>query len=423
MFRRIFRVGAHTRGFSNRVMYFDMQSTTPLDPRVVDAMIPYITDHFGNPSSRTHVLGKQAEAAVERARGYVAELIRAQPQEIVFTSGATESNNIAIKSAARFATMTDPTKKKKNRIITTQIEHKCVLDSFRSLQQDGWDPVYIKPATSGIVHVEQIAKEITPETLLVSVMAVNNEIGTVQRVKEIGELCRSKGVLFHTDAAQAVGKIDIDVNRDHIDMLSMSAHKLYGPKGIGALYVRRKPRVRLSSIVSGGGQERGIRSGTLATHQIVGFGEACRIAAAESQADHEHIKKLYDLMLFRVTSELSHVTLNGSPTDRWIGNLNLSFAAVEGEALMAMLENTAVSSGSACTSNSLEPSYVLRALDVKDELAHTSLRFGIGKFTTEEEVHKVCDKLIHSVNTLREMSPLWELIQEGVDLSTIKWGH
>ncbi len=429
MFRTRFRKVIQSvprRLFSDeRKLYFDVQATTPLDPRVVDAMIPYMIQHYGNPHSKTHIYGKRAEQAVERAREYVAGLIHAQNQEIIFTSGATESNNIAIKGVARFAKQSGTAKNgaKKNHLITTQMEHKCVLDTFRWLQQDGWETTFLKPDTQGIIHPEQVAQAIRPDTLLVSVMAVNNEIGTVQDIKAIGEVCKSRGVLLHSDAAQAVGKIDIDVNRDNIDLLSISAHKLYGPKGIGALYVRRKPRVRMNSIISGGGQEKNIRSGTLAPHQIVGFGEACRIATNEMELDHIHIKSLYDYMVKRITTELTHVVINGSVSKRWFGNANISFAAVEGEALMCLLNDICVSSGSACTSSSLEPSYVLRSIGVSDDLSHTSLRFGIGKFTTKEDIDQMCDKLVVSVNQLREMSPLWELIQEGVDLSKIKWGH
>ncbi len=431
MFKKLVRFGklhknVPRRLFSDeRKLYFDVQATTPLDPRVVDAMIPYMVQHYGNPHSRTHIYGKRAEQAVEQARVHVAGLIHAQPQEIIYSSGATESNNIAIKGVARFARQSGTSKNgtKKNHLITTQMEHKCILDTFRWLQQDGWETTFLKPDNQGIIHPEQVAEAIRPDTLLVSVMAVNNEIGTVQDIKAIGEVCKTRGVLFHSDVAQAVGKVDIDVNRDNIDMLSISAHKLYGPKGIGALYIRRKPRVKIASPISGGGQERNIRSGTLATHQIVGFGEACRIAHNEMDQDRKHIKTLYDYMIKRITTELTHVVINGSTSKRWFGNLNASFSGVEGEALMCLLNDICVSSGSACTSSSLEASYVLRSIDAPEDMAHTSLRFGISKFTTKQDIDQLCDKLVKSVNELRSMSALWEMIEEGIDISKIKWSH
>jgi len=402
---------------SGRPMYLDMQSTTPMDPRVLDAMLPYFTEMYGNPHSRTHMYGWESEDAIEVARKQVADIIGAHPKEIIFTSGATESNNISIKGVAKFY------KSKKKHVITTQTDHKCVLDSCRALQQEGFDITYLPVKPNGLIDMAELEAAIREDTALVSVMAVNNEIGVVQPMKEIGELCRSKGVFFHTDAAQAVGKVNIDVNDLKIDLMSISGHKLYGPKGVGALYVRRRPRVRIEPQMNGGGQERGLRSGTLPTALCVGLGAACQVAQEEMPADRAHIERLSTLMHERITSKLSHVYLNGDAEHRYPGNLNLSFAHVEGESLLMGLKDVAVSSGSACTSASLEPSYVLRALGVDEELAHTSIRFGIGRFTTEAEVLRAADLTVEQVTRLREMSPLWEMVQEGIDLKTIQWSQ
>lgn len=398
-------------------MYLDMQSTTPMDPRVLDAMLPLMTDQYGNPHSRTHLFGWEAEEAVEEAREDVAHLIGANAKEIIFTSGATESNNLAIKGVAGFY------KEKKNHIITTQTDHKCVLDSCRVLQQKGFDVTYLPVQSNGLIDLNQLKEEIRPETALVSVMAVNNEIGVVQPLKEIGQLCRKNKVFFHTDAAQAVGKVPIDVNEMNIDLMSISGHKLYGPKGIGAIYVRRRPRVRLEPQINGGGQERGLRSGTVPSFLAVGLGKACEVAAKEMENDTRHIERLARKLYDDVTSKLDGVVLNGDPEHRYWGNVNLSFAYVEGESLLMGLKDLAVSSGSACTSASLEPSYVLRALGVDEEMAHTSIRFGIGRFTTDEEVERAVDMTVNHVNKLREMSPLWEMVQEGIDLKTIQWSQ
>jgi len=398
-----------------RSLYLDMQATTPVDPRVLDAMLPYFTSQYGNPHSRTHHFGWEAEHAVEEARAHVAKLIGADAKEVVFTSGATESNNAAIKGVARFL------QKKKKHIITLQTEHKCVLDSCRSLQMDGFDVTYLPVQQDGLVDMKVLEAAIRPDTALVSIMFVNNEIGVVQPIKEIGKLCKSKGVLFHTDAAQATGKLPINVNDMNIDLLSISGHKIYGPKGIGALYVRRRPRVRLTPFMSGGGQERNMRSGTLPTPLVVGLGEACRVAAEEMEADLQHVTNLSQRLKSQVEAKIEHVVTNGSLEHRYPGNLNLSFAYVEGESLLMALKELAVSSGSACTSASLEPSYVLRALGVEEDMAHTSIRFGLGRFTTEAEVDHAVELLCKHVQRLRDMSPLYEMVQEGIDLKTIKW--
>ncbi|KAI7844863.1 hypothetical protein COHA_001516 [Chlorella ohadii] len=398
-------------------MYLDMQATTPMDPRVVDAMLPFMTEQYGNPHSRTHLYGWEAEEAVEVARGQVASVIGADAKEIIFTSGATESNNLAIKGVAQFY------KEKKNHVITTQTDHKCVLDSCRYLQQRGFEVTYLPVQKNGLIDLQQLADAIRPETSLVSVMAVNNEIGVVQPLADIGALCREKKVFFHTDAAQAVGKIPIDVNQMNIDLLSISGHKLYGPKGIGAIYIRRRPRVRLEAQMSGGGQERGLRSGTVPHFLAVGLGTACDIARQEMGRDQQHIKRLSERLYNGITSQLEGVVLNGDPQARYWGNVNLSFAYVEGESLLMGLKDVAVSSGSACTSASLEPSYVLRALGVEEDMAHTSIRFGIGRFTTEAEVDRAVELTVQHVNKLREMSPLWEMVQEGIDLKTIEWAQ
>jgi len=403
---------------SGRAIYLDSQATTPLDPRALDAMLPYMTGMYGNPHSVTHAYGWEANEVVDTAREQVAALVGADPKEIVFTSGATESNNMAIKGAANFYAP------KKKHIITTVTEHKCVLDSCRALQQQGFEVTYLPVGQDGLVDVEQLAAAIRPDTGLVSVMFVNNEIGVVQPIAEIGALCREKKIIFHVDAAQAVGKIPVDVNALKIDLMSVSGHKLYGPKGIGALYVRRRPRVRLEPVFSGGGQERGFRSGTLPHPLVAGFGAACEIAGEEMERDLAHVTRLYQKLYDGIVAAIPHVEVNGSIQHRYPGNLNVSFSYVEGESLLMAIKDIAVSSGSACTSASLEPSYVLRALGVEDDMAHTSIRFGIGRFTTDEEVDyavRVCTK---HVERLREMSPLWEMVQEGIDLKSIQWsGH
>mmetsp|Transcript_4846 Transcript_4846/g.14370 ORF Transcript_4846/g.14370 Transcript_4846/m.14370 type:complete len:456 (-) Transcript_4846:1243-2610(-) len=397
--------------------YLDVQATSPVDPRVLDAMLPYLVGSFGNAHSKTHAFGWESEEAVEKARASVASLIGADAREVVFTSGATESNNMAVKGVARF------NKDRKRHVVTTQTEHKCVLDSCRALEREGFEVTYLPVATAtGLVDLDQLREAVRPgETCLVSVMAVNNEIGTLQPLKEIGEICREAKAYFHTDAAQMVGKLPFDVEDIQADLVSISGHKLYGPKGIGALYVRRRPRVRLEPVMSGGGQERGLRSGTLPTALCVGLGAAAEVCAAELERDMAHVRRLSERLMAGVTEHVPNVVLNGHPTARHPGNVNLSFAYVEGESLLMSLKNIAVSSGSACTSASLEPSYVLRAIGVSEDLAHTSIRFGIGRFTTEEEVDFAVDLLRVHVARLREMSPLWELVQEGVDLSTINW--
>lgn len=398
-------------------VYLDYQATTPMDPRALDAMLPYFTEKFGNPHSRTHRFGWEAEDAVEKARAQVASIIGAQPKEIVFTSGATESNNLALKGVAHFY------KDRKDHIITVVTEHKCVLDTCRHLEQEGLTVTYLPVDENGLIDLEKLRNTITEKTLLVSIMAVNNEVGTIQPLKEIGAMCRENGVFFHTDAAQAVGKIPLDVNEMNIDLMSISGHKLYGPKGIGALFVRRKPRVRLQALINGGGQERGMRSGTLPTPLCVGFGEACAIAEKDMAVDNDRIRYLAERFRSGINEDLKDVFLNGDEEKRYPGNVNLSFAYVEGESLIMGLKDLAVSSGSACTSASLEPSYVLRALGVNEELAHTSIRFGIGRFTTEVEVDYARKVVVDQVKKLRAMSPLWEMVQEGVDLSKIEWSE
>jgi cysteine desulfurase len=401
-----------------RPVYMDFQATTPMDPRVFEAMVPYFTVAYGNPHSRTHMYGWESEEAVEKARQQVADLIGADPKEIVFTSGATESNNLAIKGVARFY------KNKKRHIITTQIEHKCVLDSCRVLQEEGFDVTYLPVGKDGLLDVKLLRDSIRDDTSLVSVMAINNEIGVIQPIKEIGELCRERKIFFHTDAAQACGKIKVDVNDMKIDLLSISGHKLYGPKGIGALYVRRKPRVRLEPLISGGGQERGLRSGTVPTPLAVGLGKACELSAGgEMEKDYEYVARLSKMLIEGIEKNVPHIVRNGSqdPKHQYPGCVNISFAYVEGESLLMALKELALSSGSACTSASLEPSYVLRALGTEEELAHSSIRFGIGRFTTEEDVKFAIDRVSKHVTKLREMSPLWEMVQEGIDLKSIKW--
>lgn len=385
------------------------------DPRVLDAMLPYLTSFYGNPHSRTHAYGWESEAAVELAREQIANLIGADPKEIIFTSGATESNNISIKGVARFYG------EKKKHIITTQTEHKCVLDSCRALEGEGFKVTYLPVQTNGLICLEELERKIRPDTSLISIMAVNNEIGVRQPISEIGRLCRQKKIFFHTDAAQATGKIPLDVNAMNIDLMSISGHKIYGPKGIGALYVRRKPRVRLEALQSGGGQERGLRSGTVPTPLAVGIGKACDLALNEMEYDHKYVTKLSNRLLGRIMSNLTQVIRNGDPEQTYPGCVNLSFAYVEGESLLMALKDVALSSGSACTSASLEPSYVLRAIGADEDLAHSSIRFGLGRFTTMAEVDYVTDKVIKHVTRLREMSPLWEMVQEGIDIKSIKW--
>jgi cysteine desulfurase len=396
-------------------IYMDYHATTPVDPRVLEQMLPYFTEKFGNAASRNHSFGWTAEAAVEKAREQVAALIGADAKEIVFTSGATESNNLAVKGIAQFMA------EKGKHIITSKIEHKAVLDSCRALEREGFEITYLEPSQDGLVDPAKVAAALRPDTVLVSVMFANNEIGTINDVAAIGALCRSKGVYFHTDAVQGLGKVPFDVNTNTVDLVSITAHKMYGPKGVGALYVRRKPRVRLTPQLDGGGHERGMRSGTLNVPGIVGLGAAAELAQKEMAAESVRIKGLRDRLNQRITSRVSHVVLNGHVEKRLPGNLNLSFAYVEGESMLMALKDVAVSSGSACTSASLEPSYVLRALGIGDELAHSSIRFGLGRFTTQEEVDYVADLVVSKVDKLRELSPLWEMVQEGVDLKSVQW--
>lgn len=398
-------------------IYMDYQATTPTDQRVVEAMLPYFTENFGNPHSRSHSFGWEAEAAVEDSRAKLASLIGASPKEVIFTSGATESNNLAVKGVSRFY------KERKDEIVTVITEHKCVLDACRHLEEEGFKVTYLPVKPSGLVDLNRLKSAINERTAIVSVMTINNEIGVIQPIAEIGNICREMGVFFHTDAAQAVGKIPLNVDEMKIDLMSISGHKMYGPKGIGALYVRRKPRVRLQALINGGGQERGMRSGTLSTPLCVGFGKAAEIAEKEMAADAEKIRNLSERFLNGINSQLSDVIVNGDTDQRYPGNLNLSFAYVEGESLMMGMRDIAVSSGSACTSASLEPSYVLRALGVDVEMAHTSIRFGIGRTTTEAEVDFTIETVVRHVNKLREMSPLWEMVQEGIDLKSIQWSE
>jgi cysteine desulfurase len=398
-------------------VYLDYQATTPCDPRVVDAMLPWFTEKFGNPHSRNHAYGWEAEEGVEQAREKVAAIIGADPKEIIFTSGATESNNLALKGVAHFY------KEKKNHIITVVTEHKCVLDSCRYLEQEGFSVTYLPVQANGLIDLAELEAAITDQTVIVSVMAVNNEIGVIQPIAEIGALCRKKGVFFHTDCAQAVGKIPLDVNAMNIDLMSISGHKIYGPKGIGALYVRRRPRVRLVPMITGGGQERGMRSGTLSPPLCVGFGEACAIAQAEMAGEAKRLKDLQGRLLGGLRQRLPEIYVNGDLENRIPGNLNISFAFVEGEGLMMGVKGLAVSSGSACTSASLEPSYVLRALGVDVEMAHTSLRFGLGRFTTNDDIDFAIDHIVEAVEHLRSMSPLWDMHLEGVDIKSIQWAE
>ena len=396
-------------------LYFDYSATTPVDSRVADKMIPYLTEQFGNPASRSHSYGWDAEKAVEEARGHIAALVGADPKEIVFTSGATESNNLAIKGAGHFYSAT-----KGKHIVTVKTEHKAVLDTVREMERQGFEATYLGVQANGLVDLDALRAALRPDTVLVSVMAVNNEIGVIQDIAAIGKICREKGVLFHVDAAQATGKMPIDLKTLPVDLMSFSAHKTYGPKGIGALYVRRKPRVRLEAQMHGGGHERGMRSGTLATHQIVGMGEAFRLAREEMAVENERVRMLRD-RLYNGIKDIEEVHVNGDLEQRVPHNLNVSFNFVEGESLIMAIKDLAVSSGSACTSASLEPSYVLRALGRSDELAHSSIRFSIGRFTTEAEVDYAIKLLHEKIGKLRELSPLWEMFKEGVDLNTVQW--
>ena len=396
-------------------IYLDYSATTPVDPRVADKMIPYLCEHFGNPASRSHSFGWVADTAVEEAREQVAALVGADPKEIVWTSGATESNNLAIKGAANFYAAT-----KGKHIITVKTEHKAVLDTVRELERQGFEATYLDVKEDGLLDLEVFKAAIRPDTVLASVMFVNNEVGVIQPIAELGEICREKGIIFHVDAAQATGKVDIDLSKLKVDLMSFSAHKTYGPKGIGALYVRRKPRVRLEAQMHGGGHERGFRSGTLATQQIVGMGEAFRIAREEMAEENLRIGKLRDKLL-KGLQDIEATYVNGDLVHRVAHNLNISFAYVEGESMIMAIKDLAVSSGSACTSASLEPSYVLRALGRDDELAHSSIRFTIGRFTTEEEIDYAVDLLHKKVGKLRELSPLWEMYKDGIDLSTVQW--
>ena len=417
---KIIRTGEES---GKKPIYLDLQATTPMDPRVLDRMMPFLTFQYGNPHSRTHAYGWESEKAVEVAREQVASLIGADAKEIVFTSGATESNNLSIKGVAKFYGSTkDAQGRFRRHIITTQTEHKCVLDSCRQLEEEGYEVTYLPvQANTGIIRLADLEAALKPETILVSIMTVNNEIGVIQPIEEIGRMCRSRGVFFHTDAAQAVGKIAMDVNKMNIDLMSISGHKIYGPKGVGALYVRRRPRVRLYPLQTGGGQERGIRSGTVPTPLVVGLGEACAISQKEMESDSRHIKKLSERLLQGLSGKISHVVRNGDETRTYPGCVNLSFAYVEGESLLMALKNIALSSGSACTSASLEPSYVLRALGAEEDMAHSSIRFGLGRFTTEEEIDFCVEETVKHVNKLRELSPLWEMVQEGIDIKSIQW--
>jgi cysteine desulfurase len=395
-------------------VYMDYSATTPIDPRVADKMIPYLREQFGNPASRSHMYGWTAEKAVEDAREEVARLVNCDSREIIWTSGATEGNNLALKGAAQFY------KTKGKHIITVKTEHKAVLDTVRELERQGFEATYLQPQDNGLITIEQLAAAIRPDTILVSVMLVNNEIGVIQPIDEIGELCRSKGIVFHCDAAQATGKVKIDLEKTKVDLMTFTAHKTYGPKGIGALYVRRKPRIRIEPQMHGGGHERGMRSGTLPTHQIVGMGEAFRLAREEMDSEITRITALRD-RLAKGLSEMEEVYINGDMAHRVPHNLNVSFNYVEGESLIMAIKDIAVSSGSACTSASLEPSYVLRALGRSDELAHSSIRFTFGRFTTEEDIDFTIDLIKEKVAKLRELSPLWDMYKDGIDISTIQW--
>ncbi|KFB73668.1 MAG: Cysteine desulfurase [Candidatus Accumulibacter phosphatis] len=395
-------------------IYLDYSATTPVDPRVAEKMIPYLVEKFGNPASRSHSFGWEAEAAVEEAREEVAKLVNADAKEIVWTSGATESNNLALKGAAQFYAG------KGKHLVTVKTEHKAVLDTCRELERQGFEVSYLDVRDDGLLDLDVFQAALRPDTIVVSVMLVNNEIGVIQPIAEIGEICRARGILFHVDAAQATGKVAIDLAALKVDLMSFSAHKTYGPKGIGALYVRRKPRVRLNAQMHGGGHERGFRSGTLPTHQIVGMGEAFRLSRLEMGAENERIRMLRDRLL-KGLSDIEHVYVNGDMERRVPHNLNISFAYVEGESLLMAIKDLAVSSGSACTSASLEPSYVLRALGREDELAHSSIRFTLGRFTSAEDIDYAIKLLHDKIGRLRELSPLWEMVQDGVDLSSVQW--
>jgi cysteine desulfurase len=395
-------------------IYLDYSATTPVDPRVAAKMIPYLTEHFGNPASRSHAFGWETEKAVEEAREEVAKLVNCDPKELVWTSGATESINLALKGAAHFY------KDKGKHLITVKTEHKATLDTMRELEREGYEVTYLDVRPDGLIDLEAFKAALRPDTILVSVMYVNNEIGVIQDIPAIGEICRGRGIIFHVDAAQASGKIPVDLAALKVDLMSFSGHKTYGPKGVGALFVRRKPRVRIEAQMHGGGHERGMRSGTLPTHQIVGMGEAFRLARLEMASDNERIRALRD-RLGKGLAEMEEVYVNGDMEHRVPHNLNISFNFVEGESLIMAIKDVAVSSGSACTSASLEPSYVLRALGRNDELAHSSIRFTVGRFTTEEEIDYTIDLLKRKIAKLRELSPLWEMHQEGIDLSTVQW--
>ena len=400
----------------NKPIYFDYLATTPTDPRVANKMMKCLSmeGNFGNPASRSHVFGWKAEEAVENARRQVADLINADSREIVWTSGATESDNLAIKGAAYFY------KGKGQHILTSSIEHKAVLDSCRQLEREGYEVTYLEPGSDGLITPDLVANGLRDDTILVSIMHANNEIGTVNDIAGIGEITRAKGVIFHVDAAQSAGKVEIDMEKMKVDLLSLSAHKMYGPKGIGALYVGRKPRIRLQALIHGGGHERGMRSGTLATHQIVGMGEAANIAMEEMDSERDRLISLRE-RLWSGVKDLEAVQINGDSDQRLPGALNISFSFVEGESLIMSLKDLAISSGSACTSASLEPSYVLRALGLSDELAHSSLRFSFGRFTTEEDVDLAIEQLVHSVGKLRDLSPLWDMYKDGIDLDSVQW--
>ncbi len=395
-------------------IYLDYSATTPVDPRVVDKMIPYLREQFGNPASRSHAFGWAAEKAVEEAREQVAQLVNADPREIIWTSGATEATNLALKGAAHFY------KDKGKHLVTVKTEHKATLDTMRELEREGYEVTYLDVKDNGLLDLEAFTAALRPETIVVSVMLVNNEIGVIQDIAAIGDICRERGIVFHCDAAQATGKVVIDLAKLKVDLMSFSAHKTYGPKGIGALYVRRKPRVRLEAQMHGGGHERGLRSGTLPTHQIVGMGEAFRLAREEMATESERIRMLRDRLL-KGLLEIEEVYVNGDLEQRVPHNLNMSFNYVEGESLIMAIKDIAVSSGSACTSASLEPSYVLRALGRSDELAHSSIRFTVGRFTTVEEIDFTIDLLKRKVTKLRDLSPLWEMFKEGVDLNSVQW--
>jgi len=398
----------------NRPIYFDYSATTPVDPRVAEVMIPWLTERYGNPASRSHAIGWEAEEAVENARAQVAELVNADPREIIWTSGATESNNLAIKGAANFYA------ERGKHIVTVKTEHKAVLDTCRELERQGFEVTYLDVQENGLIDPEVFIAALRPDTILASVMLVNNEIGVIQDIAHLGEICRERKIIFHVDAAQATGKVEIDLQNLKVDLMSFSAHKTYGPKGIGALYIRRKPRVRIEAQMHGGGHERGFRSGTLAPHQIVGMGEAFRIAQAEMATENERVRMLRD-RLWAGVSDMEEVYLNGDFFHRVPHNLNVSFNYVEGESLIMGVKELAVSSGSACTSASLEPSYVLRALGRNDELAHSSIRFTLGRFTTEEHIEFAVGLIKERVAKLRDMSPLWEMAQQGIDLNTVQW--